>query len=174
MSSKRKNTPIKIASTESHMMDVLLNKDAAQSPGAASDCSDAPNDNDCELPQTANGMVASPASSEGSLHGSESPGSDKTPRSKKQRILQSVMRRSPSPADNNNLKKGDDEEDMLRMHLNQQDALMPDDVSLASIEAALSAPGSNKDKQARLNAMIRQLQSIKESLSQVRTTSFWS
>lgn len=173
MSSKRKNTPTKLASTETHIMDIMLNKQQSiGSPGGAS--TEHSDDNDCDLSQgrPPNGVrVTSPApSSDGSVRddGSESPGSDRQPRSKKQRILQSVMRRSPSPMDNNNMKKED--EDLLRRHLHEQEGMVPEGAALASIEAALNAPGSTKDKQARLNAMIQQLQSIKERLNQVRHT----
>lgn len=191
MSSKRKNTPTKLASNN-HMMDILLHKDQHKSPAYEnSDGGDSPvhSDSDSESAPPSSDVLSqqnkSPsyyANEDSFRDGMESPGSDK-PQSKKQRILQSVLHqndscgsRSPSPESdlhlNNNLPltTKPSARELRDSVASSEDGAMSeeqDDGAFASIEAALKAAGSTKDKQKRLNAMIQQLQSIKDQLSQV-------
>ena len=182
MSSKRKNTPTKLAKDEV----VIQREKIEQCSDGDSNC-DSDSDSDSSLSLH---IVSKPEQLD-ELHDSDCPGSER-PQSKKQRILQSVQCSGQSDSEsessymnhnnnnNNNMTKSSSGpirksmDTVLRKLSSKQTESAVCNLKAESpgesvevmdnIKAAIGAEGSLKDKERRLSDMIAQLQAMKESL----------
>ena len=181
MSSKRKNTPTKLAKDE-----VVIQREKLEQ------CSDGDSnhgDSDSDSESSLSLHIVSKPEQLDEYRDSDSPGSER-PQTKKQRLLQSVKCEnsdsdSESQTNNNNMTKpngGSQRKSMdnvLRRLSSKVSETVPQDgvngvrvgenggAVMENIKAAIGAEGSLKEKEKRLSDMIAQLQAMKESLAKV-------
>ena len=180
MSSKRKNTPTKLAQDE-----MIIQREKLDN--ITDGDSNIDSDGDSESNLTLH-IVTKPEQFEDLHSGLDSP---ERPQSKKQRILQSVMNDSESESEiptvnnNNNLTKPTNggvhrkSMDSVLQKLSNKAAVRadsgenPDNVE-DSVKAVMTMDGDVQEKEKKLAEMIAQLQGLKDSLAkQVSTVYYW-